>query len=141
MASPDPFNLQRFLAAQQGVYERAVRELGAGRKQSHWMWFIFPQIQGLGSSPTAREFAIADLDEARAYLSHALLGSRLRHCTSLVLESKLPGVEEIFGYPDHLKFHSCMSLFAKADAAESEFAQALRQYFDSRLDPQTLQRL
>lgn len=110
----DPHNLQRYVAAQDRMYARVCAELTAGAKQTHWMWFIFPQLEGLGSSPTARTYAIRSAGEARAYLAHALLGERLRTCTAIVNGLTGRTVEQIFGYPDHLKFHSCVTLFAYA---------------------------
>ena len=110
----DPYNLARFVAAQAEVYARVRAELGAGEKRSHWMWFIFPQLAGLGRSATARLYAISSLAEARAYLAHPLLGARLRECTRLVNEVTGRSAAQIFGFPDELKFHSCMTLFAHA---------------------------
>lgn len=138
----DPFHLQRFLDAQAPIYPQVLRELRAGEKQSHWMWFIFPQIRGLGSSPTAVRYAISSLDEARAYLAHEVLGPRLRECTTLVNAVKGRSVSSIFGYPDDLKFHSSMTLFAKAsNDTDDEFATALRTYFSNTPDSGTLQHL
>ncbi len=138
----DPYDLQRFVEAQAGVYEQACAELRAGRKRTHWMWFVFPQIQGLGSSPMAVRFAISSLEEARAYLGHALLGPRLRECVGIVVGVEGKTVEEIFGYPDDLKFHSCMTLFAKA-AGSSErdrvFGVALEKYFGGAMDRGTVE--
>jgi uncharacterized protein (DUF1810 family) len=140
----DPHNLARFITAQQGVYARVLAELAAGRKESHWMWFVFPQLEGLGSSPTARHYAIASLAEAQAYLAHPLLGARLRECTALVIALEGTSAHAIFGYPDDLKFRSCMTLFAHAAAAsaaaaaaEEPFAIALRKYFAGEEDPLT----
>ena len=138
----DTFHLQRFLDAQKNVYPQVLRELRAGEKQSHWMWFIFPQIQGLGSSPMAQRYAITSIDEAQAYLAHERLGVRLRECTALVNAVTGRSVSDIFGYPDDLKFHSSMTLFAKADDdSASEFHAALRKYFDSADDGGTLAHL
>jgi uncharacterized protein (DUF1810 family) len=137
----DPHNLGRFPPAQDAVYQRVRAELAAGAKRSHWMWFIFPQLQGLGSSATARNFALAGLDEARAYLAHPLLGVRLRECTALVIALEGRTAEEIFGYPDHMKFHSSMTLFARAAASEPDrqlFRQALACYFGGEEDPLTV---
>ncbi|HXI68241.1 MAG TPA: DUF1810 domain-containing protein, partial [Steroidobacteraceae bacterium] len=119
--------LERFLAAQDPVFVQVCAELAAGHKQSHWMWFIFPQLRGLGSSPTAQHFGISSLEEARAYLAHPLLGERLRHCTELVNRIEGRSAEEILGYPDYLKFRSSMTLFASAAAAgeSGPFRQAL----------------
>jgi uncharacterized protein (DUF1810 family) len=136
----DPFGLQRFLDAQESVFTRVRGELAAGRKTSHWMWFIFPQLLGLGSSPTARRYAIASVEEARAYLEHPVLGVRLRECTRLVNGVEGCTIEEIFGYPDHLKFRSCMTLFACAAGELSDgplFQEALRRYFAGEEDPLT----
>ncbi len=114
----DPFNLERFVTAQRGVYDQACAELRAGRKQSHWMWFVFPQLRGLGRSELATRYGIACREEAEAYLLHPLLGPRLRECSRLVGEIEGRTIEEIFGYPDHLKFHSSMTLFALARRKE-----------------------
>jgi uncharacterized protein (DUF1810 family) len=138
------YDLERFLEAQAGVYERACAELRAGKKQSHWMWFIFPQIHGLGSSEMAVRYAISSIEEAHAYLEHPVLGQRLRECTGIVVALKDRTVEEIFGYPDNLKFHSSMTLFAQAATISEEdliFSQALDKYFSGREDPATMQRL
>ncbi len=140
----EPFTLQRFLDAQDPVFAQVCAELLAGRKRSHWMWFIFPQLQGLGSSHTARLFALGSLAEARAYLAHEVLGERLRECTRLVNEIEGHGIEAIFGYPDHLKFRSSMTLFARAagDAgAAAPFREALRKYFAGEEDLLTRERL
>ena len=133
--------LERFVQAQEPVIERVLTELRAGRKVSHWMWFVFPQIQGLGRSPTAQRFAIASRAEAEAYLRHEVLGPRLRQCTRLVNAVEGRSVEEIFGYPDHLKFHSSMTLFAHAAADDPIFVDALRKYFGGQEDPMTLEHL
>jgi len=134
----DPHNLQRFVDAQTPVYTRVLAELRAGRKSSHWMWFVFPQLEGLGSSPMARTFAIASLAEARAYLEHPLLGPRLEECTRLVLAVTDRPIGRILGYPDDLKFRSSMTLFARAAQQPSLFDDALRQFFNSEADPRTL---
>jgi len=110
----DPYDLARFVLAQGPVFERVCAELAVGRKESHWMWFIFPQLKGLGSSPTALRYGIDSLAEARAYLAHPLLGKRLRSCTQLVNRVEGHTAQAIFSYPDYLKFHSCMTLFACA---------------------------
>lgn len=136
----DPYELQRFLDAQQSVYKTVCEELRAGRKRSHWMWFIFPQIHGLGSSPMAQKFAISSLDEAHAYLDHPVLGTRLRECSRIVAALDGRQVEEIFGYPDHLKFRSSMTLFAQASPGEV-FDDCLRKYFGGQPDAATLDRL
>jgi len=139
--SPDPYHLQRFVDAQSGVYDQAARELRAGRKQSHWMWFIFPQIKGLGSSAMAQQYAIASREEANAYLNHPVLGPRLRECTRLVTAIGGRPIEEIFGYPDNLKFHSSMTLFAHAANGDPIFQDALNQYFRAEFDLPTIERL
>lgn len=141
MSQDDPFNLQRFVAAQNPAYDDALRELEAGRKQSHWMWFIFPQIAGLGSSPMAQQYAISGLDEARAYLRHPELGQRLRTCTAAVLTHEGRTANEIFGSPDDVKFRSSMTLFGRADPDAAEFSQALAAFFDSQEDTKTLEKL
>jgi uncharacterized protein (DUF1810 family) len=125
----DPHNLERFLVAQQPLFARVCAELAAGHKESHWMWFIFPQLRGLGSSPTAQRYALGSLAEARAYLEHPQLGARLRRCTELVNVIEGRTAQEIFGYPDYLKFHSCMTLFAHAATASAPFRDALTRYY------------
>jgi uncharacterized protein (DUF1810 family) len=117
------FDLERFVTAQEGVYESARAEIAAGRKRTHWMWFVFPQLAGLGSSPTAQRYAISGLPEARAYLDHPVLGPRLRDCAELLLKADRPAAE-IFGHPDDLKLRSSMTLFAEADPA-GPFARVL----------------
>jgi uncharacterized protein (DUF1810 family) len=135
----DPYDLQRFVDAQDRVYARVVAELRSGRKRSHWMWFVFPQIAGLGSSPMARQYAIGSLDEARAYLAHPVLGARLLECTQLVVDVKGRGIGDILGYPDDLKFRSSMTLFAALDDAPGVFDAALAQYFGGEPDARTLE--
>jgi uncharacterized protein (DUF1810 family) len=141
MTQDDFFNLQRFVAAQDGVYETARDELRAGRKRSHWMWFVFPQIEGLGVTPIAQLYAIGSLDEARAYLAHPLLGPRLRECAHLVNLIENRSLLEIFGDPDRLKFRSCMTLFERAAPGEPVFAQALNKYCGGVRDSRTLEKL
>lgn len=136
----DPYDLQRFLDAQQPVYGTVLEELRAGRKRSHWIWFIFPQIQGLGHSAMAQRYEISSLDEAEAYLAHPVLGARLRECSRLVASIGDQPVEEIFGYPDDMKFRSSMTLFAQA-APGDVFDECLRMHFDGQPDPLTLSRL
>lgn len=138
---PDPHDLQRFVTAQNPVYESVCAELRAGKKRSHWMWFIFPQIQGLGSSPMAVHYAIASLDEARAYLAHPVLGPRLRECSALVLAVEGRSIAEIFGYPDDMKFRSSMTLFARAATDNQVFVDCLRKYFNGEEDDATIARL
>jgi uncharacterized protein (DUF1810 family) len=138
----DPYNLQRFVDAQAPVYSRVLAELRAGQKQSHWMWFVFPQVTGLGSSPIAQKFAISSLAEAQAYLAHEVLGPRLRECTRLVIAAADRPLGEILGYPDDLKFRSSMTLFARAATAEdSVFGEALRVFFSGAPDARTLELL
>jgi uncharacterized protein (DUF1810 family) len=137
----DPNSLQRFVDAQAPVYARACDELRNGRKASHWMWFIFPQIAGLGSSAMARLCAILSRDEAVAYLQHPILGPRLVECTELVDRVEGHTAHEIFGSPDDLKFHSSMTLFAEAASDNTVFKEALRKYFAGAGDPLTLQKL
>ncbi|MGA7539027.1 MAG: DUF1810 domain-containing protein [Steroidobacteraceae bacterium] len=134
-------SLERFVQAQEPVIERVLAELRAGRKASHWMWFVFPQLEGLGHSEMAQRFAIASRAEAEAYLAHPVLGPRLRECTRLVNEVGGHGIEEIFGYPDSLKFRSSMTLFAQVSPEDRLFADALRRYFAGEYDPLTLERL
>jgi len=134
----DPFNLARFIDAQKGVYDTALAELKAGRKTTHWMWFVFPQIAGLGRSSTARHFALSGLDEAITYLDHPLLGKRLVECTEAVNGLSSLSAYAIFGSPDDLKFHSSMTLFAEASPESPVFRTALDHYFDGKPDPATL---
>ncbi|MBT2322400.1 DUF1810 domain-containing protein [Variovorax paradoxus] len=134
----DPFDLQRFVAAQDAVIDSVRAELRSARKRSHWMWFVFPQLAGLGRSETARHYAIASLDEARAYLAHPLLGPRLAECSALVLAVQGRTVGEIFGAPDDLKFWSSMTLFDQVDPSQAVFRDCLDKYFDGRSDSGTL---
>ena len=134
----DRFHLQRFVDAQQPVYAGVLSELRAGRKRSHWMWFIFPQVAGLGQSATSRTFAVSSLAEAVAYLADPTLGPRLRECAALVAGIEGRSIAEVFGSPDDLKFHSSMTLFARAAPQEPVFATCLQRYFGGRPDPQTL---
>lgn len=136
----DPYNLERFVQAQNPVYQQVCAELAAGRKTSHWMWFVFPQISGLGSSPMSQHYAIASLKVARAYLDHPLLGARLRDCTQAVLAVEGRSAHEIFGTPDDLKFRSSMTLFDVA-SPEDIFHAALDKYFNGEGDQLTLKRL
>jgi uncharacterized protein (DUF1810 family) len=133
-------DLQRFVDAQGRVIARVREELKAGEKRSHWMWFIFPQIAGLGRSETARRYAIASLDEAKAYAGHPVLGPRLRECTGLVLGLQGRGAKEIFGHPDDLKFRSCMTLFSRA-TGDPLFRKALETLFGGEEDPETVKRI
>jgi len=136
----DPFNLQRFVDAQAGAYPRALAEIRAGAKRTHWMWFVFPQIAGLGFSPMAQAYAISGLDEARAYLAHPVLGPRLLECAAAALAVPGRSAREVFGTPDDLKFRSSMTLFAHASDAPV-FRAALDRYFDGAEDPLTVARL
>jgi uncharacterized protein (DUF1810 family) len=137
----DPYNLKRFVDAQAPVYQRVLAELRCGRKASHWMWFIFPQIKGLGSSAMANKFAIASRAEAMAYLDHPVLGPRLRECTRLVTAVADRSIETILGYPDDLKFRSSMTLFATVAVDNGDFAAALDKFYGGETDPATLKRL
>ncbi|MFV8175076.1 DUF1810 domain-containing protein [Mycolicibacterium peregrinum] len=139
----DQFDLQRFVDAQAGVYADVCTELRDGRKRSHWIWFIFPQLRGLGRSPTADRYGIASADEARAYLAHPTLGSRLRECARLVAQAEGRTAEQIFGRPDCLKVRSSMTLFAAvADPADrTDFQAVLDKFYDGLGDPRTLEML
>lgn len=139
----DPYDLRRFVTAQDasGIYDLAVEELRAGRKTSHWMWFVFPQIAGLGRSATSRRFAISSLDEARAYLSHAVLGPRLLKCCGIVARVNPPSAEQIFGTVDAQKLRSSMTLFMRAAPDQPLFGQVLARFFDGQSDAATDQRL
>jgi len=137
----DPFDLKRFVDAQAPVYRAVVEELRGGRKRSHWMWFVFPQLRGLGSSPVAVHYSISSLDEARAYLRHELLGPRLHECTQLVNEVQGRSAAEIFGWPDDLKLCSSMTLFARATEDKQDFVALLDRYYDGQWDQLTLKRL
>ncbi|QUR67629.1 DUF1810 domain-containing protein [Mycobacterium spongiae] len=140
-SSGDPFDLNRFAAAQAPVYASVVQELRGGRKRGHWMWFVFPQLRGLGSSLMAARFGISSLDEARAYLSHELLGPRLHECTQLVNQVSGRSVREIFGTPDDLKLCSSMTLFAHAINENQDFVALLDKYYGGQQDRLTLARL
>lgn len=137
----DRYDLQRFIDAQEPVYGEVLAELRAGHKQSHWMWFVFPQIKGLGTSPMSRRFAISSIAEATAYLNHPVLGPRLRECTQLVMQTSDRAIEEIFGEIDSVKFRSSMTLFAQVTTADDVFIKALTKFFDGELDPLTLREL
>jgi len=133
--------LADFVAAQDAVYDEVLRELAAGRKETHWIWFIFPQITGLGFSEMARRFGITSLTEAQSYLKHEVLGTRLRECTELMLASPHRGISAILGYPDDLKFRSSMTLFAAAAPEESLFEAALEKFFGGEHDALTIRLL
>ena len=137
----DLYDLQRFVDAQDPVYEQVCTELRSGRKEGHWMWFIFPQLRGLGSSPTAITFGVSSREEAEAYLAHPVLGRRLRECSLLVNQLKGRSIEQLFGYPDVLKFRSSMTLFASVTSDNQIFMDALQKYFGGELDRLTVERL
>lgn len=142
--SDDPFDLQRFVDAQERVYDTVLTELRAGRKRSHWIWFVFPQLRGLGSSAMAQRYAISSLDEARAYLAHDVLGPRLRECAQLVARSPQASADALFGWPDDLKVRSSMTLFSRATDdpdAEAVFGEVLTKYYNGEPDPLTIARL
>ena len=133
------FDLERIVTAQAPVFETVLAELRAGRKRTHWMWFIFPQLAGLGRSSTARFYGISSIDEARAYLGHPLLGPRLELCTRIVLASRSSSLHAMFGSPDDMKFRSCMTLFSlTTDDPASPFRQALDRWCGGRPDERTL---
>lgn len=139
--SPDPFDLQRFVDAQERVFVAAIGELRVGRKRGHWMWFVFPQLKGLGRSSTSQEYGIGSLEEARAYLAHPILGPRVLECFAAVNAVSGRSAKEIFGFPDDVKFRSCATLFHLADPAEPAFLQAIEKYYGGILDPVTVERL
>ena len=134
----DPFDLARFLEAQQSSYQQALCELRAGRKQSHWSWFILPQVRGLGSSPMSVRFAIGSLAEAKAFLAHPVLGARLRECVVAMNKHEGLSASQILGEIDARKFRSCLTLFAQAGSSESRFGEALNKYFSGKPDAATL---
>jgi uncharacterized protein (DUF1810 family) len=136
-----PYDLQRFVDAQNPVFEQVCSELREGCKEGHWMWFVFPQLKGLGQSWMANKFGISSRDEAEAYLQHPILGPRLRECTRLVNHVQGRSIEQIFGYPDNLKFRSCMTLFARVAADNEIFVNTLQKYFGGEPDRLTLARL
>lgn len=141
MATSDDHDLSRFVEAQRSTYERALAELRGGRKRSHWMWYVFPQLAGLGHSATSHRYAIANADEAKAYLEHPLLGPRLVECAGAVLEVTGRSAYEIFGSPDDLKLHSCATLFARVSPPGSVFAGLLAKYFGGLEDERTVRLL
>jgi len=136
--NPDSFDLSRFLAAQDPIYPGALSEIRAGRKRTHWMWFVFPQAIGLGTSYTAQHYAIRSMDEARAYLAHPILGHRLRECAESLLRLRGKSASEIFGYPDDVKLRSSMTLFASVAEEDSVFEEVLERYFGGKPDSLTL---
>jgi len=137
----DPYNLQRFVDAQEGVFDAVCAELAAGHKRGHWMWFIFPQLKGLGRSATAEFYGISGREEAEEYLRHPVLGRRLRHCTQLLLAVQNRSINEIVGSPDDLKFRSCMTLFAHVTQDKQIFVEAVNKYSDGKFDDWTLAHL
>jgi uncharacterized protein (DUF1810 family) len=137
MTNGDTFNFDRFVTAQERVISQVYDELRSGRKRSHWMWFVFPQLAGLGHSVMARRYAILSIREAQAYLDHSLLGPRLMDLTSVVSQISGRSIRQIFGSPDDLKFHSSMTLFALAKPDEAVFRQALSKYFHGEIDRRT----
>lgn len=139
--SGDPYNLDRFVQAQQNVYEQALTEIQRGQKRSHWMWYIFPQFDGLGMSATSKRYAIKSIAEAKAYLSHPVLGPRLMECANAVLGIEGRSAHEIFGSPDDIKLRSCATLFAWVSPKGSVFDQLLDQFFQGDRDPKTLRLL
>jgi len=141
MNANDPYDLQRFAEAQSRWFEQACKELREGRKQSHWMWFIFPQLKGLGHSAMANRYAISSLQEAEAYMRNRILGSRLKYCTQLVLQVEGRTIEQIFDDPDDLKFRSTMTLFANTATENKIFKDALQKYFAGKPDQLTIDRL
>jgi len=141
LVGDDSYNLRRFVEAQEQVFAQVCSELRAGRKRSHWMWFIFPQIKGLGYSAISVKYSISSIEEARAYLNNAVLGPRLLECMRLVNQIVGRSVEDIFGYPDDLKFHSSVTLFAQAAPENQIFKDALQKYFEGELDQLTLDKL
>ncbi|HKP41839.1 DUF1810 domain-containing protein [Mycobacterium sp.] len=139
MNGPDQFELRRFVDAQEPVYDEVLGELRSGRKRSHWIWFVFPQLRGLGRSPTAERFGISSLEEARAYLEHDVLGPRLRECARLVAQIEGRSADDIFGWPDNLKVRSSMTLFAHATDDNAEFRAVLDEFYDGEDDPATVE--
>ncbi len=134
----DPYNLQRFVDAQKDVFDAVCAELAAGRKRGHWMWFIFPQLKGLGRSSTAQFYGISGREEAEEYLRHPILGQRLRHCTQLLLGVRGRSINEIVGSPDDMKFRSCMTLFAQVAQDKQIFVDAVNKYYGGEFDDWTL---
>ncbi len=137
----DPYGLNRFVQAQQDDYDKALSEIRSGRKRSHWMWYIFPQYDGLGFSSTTRHYAIKSLAEAEAYLRHPVLGPRLRECAEAAIDVAATSASEVFGYPDDMKLRSCATLFACVSPAGSVFEQVLDKYFRGERDNETLRLL
>lgn len=132
------FNLTRFLSAQQSIYPQVLKELRNGEKTSHWMWLIFPQIEGLGHSATAKYYSIKSIEEAKEYIEHPILGVRLLECSNILLNINSKTADDIFGYPDNLKLKSCMTLFNVIAPEQKVFADVLKKYFDEEHDQKTL---
>ncbi len=141
MSAEDPFDLARFVEAQQRDYARALEELRAGAKRSHWIWYVLPQLRELGRSELARRYGIVGLDEARAYLAHPLLGPRLKECARALLRHPQLSARQIMGSPDDLKLRSCMTLFQAADPGEPLFGEVLQAFYEGQPDPATLELL
>ncbi len=141
MNAADHFDLQRFVDAQDRCYDVVLSELRGGKKRSHWIWFVFPQLRGLGHSATAVRYGISSLDEARAYLAHRVLGSRLRECARVVAGIDARSADDIFGWPDNLKVRSSMTLFARATDENAEFRAVLDKFYDGEDDPATVELL
>ncbi len=141
MPNNEPYSLDRFVEAQERVYPDVLAELRSGAKRSHWMWFIFPQVEGLGQSPTSRFYSIKSLEEARQYLAHPILGARLLECSRVLLSLEGRTAHEIFGAPDDMKLRSCMTLFGSVAGSDKTFAAVLDKYFDGKRDPRTLELL
>jgi len=140
-AFPDRYNLRRFVDAQEPVYDEVLAELRSGRKRSHWIWFVFPQLRGLGRSPIAQRFGISSLDEARAYVGHDVLGPRLRECARLAAQIEGRCADDVFGWPDNLKVRSSMTLFAHATDDNADFRAVLDKFYDGVQDPATIEQL
>ena len=141
MHAADPHDLQRFVDAQASIWDEVRAELAAGAKRSHWMWFVFPQLRGLGRSGMARHYGIASRDEAAAYLAHPLLGARLREAVALILAVPGKSAHDIFGSPDDLKLRSCLTLFREVSNGDESFTQALERFYGGRVDDATLELL
>ena len=137
----DPYNLHRFVHAQAANYAHALTEMKNGKKRTHWMWYIFPQLDGLAFSPTAKRYSIKSVEEARAYLEHPILGPRLLNCAEAVVAVDGRSATEIFGSPDDMKFRSCMTLFSRADGGDGIFQEALNKFFSGKPDELTLERI
>jgi len=135
----DPYDLNRFISAQEGVYDRALVELQDGLKRTHWMWYIFPQIDGLGHSPTTRHYSIKSLEEARQYLVHPVLGTRLVECAEAIMAVQVQSASDIFGHPDDWKLQSSMTLFELVSGPRSVFGRVLDKYYQGKQDSRTLQ--